>query len=137
MKRTSLLPLATLLLAALAGVAVPLLMQLVRMGDDALAEFFGRYVTWALEVYVQVKSGALALGQLTPFGGLAGGLGRMMPGFGGFGGMSPPMSPMTPPPPTAPPTTAAAPHADDLAALRRELDALKREVGAGRAKKKR
>ncbi len=120
----------------------PLLVQLVRLGDDALAEFFGRYVTWALEVYLQVKGGAVALGQISPFGGLVGGLGRVMPGFGGFGGMPapmppmPPMPPMTPPPP-APPPTAAAPHADDLAALRRELEALKREVGGARGKKKR
>lgn len=37
---------------------VPLLYRLVRMGDDALAEFFGRYVTWALDVYLKMKQGA-------------------------------------------------------------------------------
>src|SRR5262249_59495109 len=36
---------------------VPLLHALVRMGDDALADFFGRYVTWALEVYLQARQG--------------------------------------------------------------------------------
>jgi len=30
-----------------------LLVQLIRMGDDALAEFLGQYVSWALEVYLQ------------------------------------------------------------------------------------
>ena len=116
----------------------PLLLQLVRLGDDALAEFFGRYVTWALEVYLQVKGGAVAFGQLSPFGGLMGGLGRVVPGFGAYGGVPTPMPmpPMTPPPP-APPPTAAAPHADDLAALRKELEALKREVGGARGRKKR
>src|SRR5262249_57476247 len=32
---------------------VPLLQQLIRMGDDSLGEFFGRYLTWALERYLQ------------------------------------------------------------------------------------
>jgi polyhydroxyalkanoate synthesis repressor PhaR len=117
---------------------LPLLVQLVRLGDDALAEFFGRYVTWALEVYLQVRSGAGALTQLAPFGGLAGGLAsglaRIIPPFGGYGGMPAPMAaPPQPPPPAPAPAPAASPHADDFAALRRELDALKREVGGGRA----
>ncbi len=34
---------------------VSLLKQLVRMRDDALAEFFGRHIAWALEVYLQLK----------------------------------------------------------------------------------
>lgn len=34
-----------------------LLHQLVRMGDDALAEFFGRYVTAAMEMYLAAKRG--------------------------------------------------------------------------------
>ncbi|MFY0542233.1 polyhydroxyalkanoate synthesis regulator DNA-binding domain-containing protein [Nannocystis pusilla] len=37
---------------------VSLLKQLVRMRDDALAEFFGRYIAWALEVYLQLKGRA-------------------------------------------------------------------------------
>jgi len=31
------------------------------MGDDALAEFLGQYVTWALEVYLQTKQGVQAM----------------------------------------------------------------------------
>jgi len=46
---------------------LPLLIQLVRMSDDALAEFFGRYMTWALELYQQAKSGAAAIAPFNPF----------------------------------------------------------------------
>ncbi len=44
----------------------PLLFKLVRLGDDALAEFFGRYVSWALEVYLQAKQGAAAMAPVNP-----------------------------------------------------------------------
>ncbi len=37
---------------------VPLLMQLVRMSDDALADFYTRYMTWAMELYFAMKSRA-------------------------------------------------------------------------------
>ena len=37
---------------------VPLLRQLIRMGDDALAEFFERTVIWALDIYLLAKEGA-------------------------------------------------------------------------------
>src|SRR5258708_25495389 len=47
--------------------AVPLLTQLIRMGDDALAEFFGRYVTSALDIYLATKKSVRALGPLNPF----------------------------------------------------------------------
>jgi polyhydroxyalkanoate synthesis repressor PhaR len=46
---------------------VPLLVQLIRMGDEALAEFFGRYVSAALELYVQAKAGAQAFAPINPF----------------------------------------------------------------------
>jgi polyhydroxyalkanoate synthesis repressor PhaR len=36
---------------------VPLLHQLIRMQDDALAEFFSKYVSAALELYVAAKDG--------------------------------------------------------------------------------
>ncbi len=49
---------------------VPLLYRMVRMGDDALAEFFGRYVTWALDVYLKTKQGARAMAAANPFAAL-------------------------------------------------------------------
>ena len=49
---------------------VPLLYRMVRMGDDALAEFFGRYVTWALDVYLKLKQGARSVASYTPFGAM-------------------------------------------------------------------
>lgn len=45
---------------------VPLLLRLIRLGDEALAEFFGRYVSWALEMYLQAQHGARALMPINP-----------------------------------------------------------------------
>jgi polyhydroxyalkanoate synthesis repressor PhaR len=94
---------------------VPLLIQLIRMGDDALAEFLGQYVTWALELYLHARNGAQALSPFnpllsTPF---AGNLSRM------FGG-APSVAPAQPPP--------AAPASGELAALRREMEELKKSL---------
>lgn len=45
---------------------VPLLLRLIRLGDEALAEFFGRYISWALEMYLQAQHGARALMPINP-----------------------------------------------------------------------
>ena len=45
---------------------VPLLLRLIRLGDEALAEFFGRYVSWALEMYLQAQHGARTLMPMNP-----------------------------------------------------------------------
>jgi polyhydroxyalkanoate synthesis repressor PhaR len=91
---------------------VPLLLQLIRLGDSALAEFFGRYVSWALEVYLQARQGLGAL-QLNPFAQAA------------FGGMNPLAtilgSAARPTSPPRPPSTD-----DEVAALRREVEELKK-----------
>ena len=93
---------------------LPLLVQLIRMGDDALAEFFGQYVTWSLEAYLQAKQGAQAMNPFglfnAPFGG--GGLSRMF----GLG-----QTASRPAPPAA-----AAPPPSELQDLRRELEELKK-----------
>ena len=52
---------------------VPFLLQLVRMGDDALAEFFGRYLGAALELYLAAREGTRGVIGLYPP------LGRMPP----------------------------------------------------------
>ena len=108
---------------------VPLLVQLVRMGDDAAAEFFGKYVSTAMEWYLAAKFGMQQAAPMLPFGNLpmqaTNALFRMFSG-GGF------VSPPPPPAPAAPPRAAAArpePEGrDDVAELRRELEQLKREV---------
>lgn len=49
---------------------VPLLMQLIRMGDDALSEFFSSYMSWALDIYLQARQGAQAMAPFNPFAAL-------------------------------------------------------------------
>ncbi|MCA9658353.1 MAG: hypothetical protein KC486_08415 [Myxococcales bacterium] len=124
---------------------VPLLKQLVRMRDDALADFFGRYVTWALEVYLRLRSGTRSMLPFDPFAGLSMAppvLSRFFGGGGSNSGNERPASDAPPPPmptPVPPPDPDAA-HASvepELAALRRELDELKAAVkGKKRAKKR-
>jgi len=94
---------------------VSLLHQLIRLGDDSLAEFFNRYVQLALEMYLQVKSGASSLGPFNPFAAMnpfAGALMRQLSPAG--------PQPSAPPPPP--------PADNDVASLRRELEALKRSL---------
>lgn len=43
-----------------------MLMQLIRMEDDALAEFFGQYMSWALSLYLRFKSRAQQMRGLNP-----------------------------------------------------------------------
>ena len=88
---------------------VPLLVQLIRMGDEPLADFLGRYVSWALEMYLQARSGLGGLGSLyNPFSAL-----RPFP---------------APPPQERPraPEPAVPPGRDEVAELRREVAALRR-----------
>jgi polyhydroxyalkanoate synthesis repressor PhaR len=47
--------------------STPLLLQLVRLGDDALADFLGRYVATALEFYLQSRRTAQAFAPFNPF----------------------------------------------------------------------
>jgi polyhydroxyalkanoate synthesis repressor PhaR len=108
----------------------PLLTQLVRLGDDGLAEFFSRYVSSALDIYLQARRGLQAVTQANPLAQF-----WMNSPFGGFG------APQPPPPPAhsyAEPPDDDRRRDDDIAALRRELDELKRS-GLGRpgAKRKR
>lgn len=110
---------------------VPLLIQLIRLGDDALAEFLGRYLSGALEMYLQARRGLQAAAVYNPFAQVplsaTEALARMW--------MASPFGPpaaAAPPPPAAPhnqaPAPAGEPERDELAELRRELDELKRSV---------
>lgn len=96
----------------------PLLHQLVRLGDDVLADFLGRYVQGALELYLQAKKTSQSLMPFNPFAQLA----SFMTGGQGYGGWSPPAP--QPPPAAAPPS--------DVESLRRELDELKKSLGKRR-----
>lgn len=95
----------------------PLLHQLIRLGDDVLADFLGRYVQGALELYLQAKKTSQTLMPFNPFAQLA----SYMTGGQGFGGWA---QPAPQPPPPQPPS--------DVEVLRRELDELKRSLGKRR-----
>ena len=126
---------------------VQLLTQMIRLSDDSLAEFFSRYVTGALEMYLQAKRGVQAIpgyGAISQIPIAATdalarmwGMGPMgMAGMAGFpspyqpqaypqGYQAAPPGPINvapPPPPDEPP---APTHTGEVAAMRHELDELK------------
>lgn len=122
---------------------VPLLTQLIRMGDDALAEFFGRYLGTALELYFQAKQGAQAIAPYNPLANVpfaaTNALARLILGvasaapFGAEGAPGQPQAggpPVPQPPPSPPPAPAAS--SSDVEALRRELEDLKRSLRRSR-----
>ncbi len=151
-----------------------LLLRLIRLDDAALGEFLTRYVGWALDMYVQAKDRARALLPLNPLAtapfAATDALARLVLGAAqwGRGGPSdagptgpvegmPPLPVEQPPPPVdivdAIPAPAPAPAArpssptdvaDEMARLRREIEALKESMGVpgafasagGRAKPK-
>jgi polyhydroxyalkanoate synthesis repressor PhaR len=82
---------------------VPLLVQLIRLGDDALAEFFGRHVSDALSVYLEIKRGASTVARYNPFAAMpfAAGdaLARMWMSSGLGAGRATQMPPAWSPPP--------------------------------------
>jgi polyhydroxyalkanoate synthesis repressor PhaR len=97
---------------------VALLTQLIRMGDDALAEFLGSYLSTALELYLQAKQAANALAPFNPFATVpftaTSALARLLLGFG-----EPSPSPPSPP---------SSPSSSEVAELRRDLEELKRSI---------
>jgi polyhydroxyalkanoate synthesis repressor PhaR len=117
-----------------AGALLPveLLTRLVRMQDDALGEFLGKYLTFALDAYLTAKRGAQAVQPYFPFATMpfdaAGAFARMLGGLPW--GAAPVPPPPAPPPP--PPSSSSRGASDDIAELRRELDELKRAMGKDR-----
>jgi polyhydroxyalkanoate synthesis repressor PhaR len=106
---------------------VQLLTQMIRLSDDALAEFFSRYVTGALELYLQAKRGGQTIAAYHPLAQLpvaaSDALARMwMSSPFGYG-------PGAPPPYAPEPTSTNG--ARDVAAMRRELDELKQLIRGG------
>lgn len=136
---------------------VQLLTQMIRLSDDALAEFFSRYVTGALDVYLNAKRGVQAITNYNPLAQLpmaaTDALARMWmgnafgapPQYGGYAAPPPPY-PVAPPPgpedgtEEAPRSRAKTEpgngNSDDVAAMRRELDELKQALREGLAPKK-
>lgn len=115
----------------------PVLAKLIRLDDDALGEFFGKYLSGALELYLTAKQGAQAVSPYFPFATTpftaANAMARMMNGMMGQVGSWPDAGFTLPGPPVAaptpaPPAPAPAAQASDLDALRDELAALRREV---------
>ncbi len=121
---------------------VQLLTQMIRLSDDSLAEFFSRYVTGALDLYLQAKRGVQTLASYNPLtqipmaatdaltrmwmGGPFGG-GYQQPYAGGYA---------APPPPEPMPVVATQPSPEpervtEVAAMRRELDELKQAIREG------
>jgi polyhydroxyalkanoate synthesis repressor PhaR len=103
---------------------VPLLTQLIRMGDDALAEFFSQYMAWFFEIYLQMKQGAQAASPLNPF--------SLMP-FAATSALSKAFTSTPPPAKEEPPDSEPATR-DEIFQLRREMEALKKELLKNQAK---
>lgn len=131
---------------------IPVLSRLIRMQNDALAEFFGRYVSGALDVYLAAKQGAQAALPMFPLAQVplnaTQAMARMLsqvPGWPAWGDPAaaagyamaqqpPPGYAVAPPPPPAP---APPPVDDGVAAMRGEIDALRRAIaGLADGKKK-
>jgi polyhydroxyalkanoate synthesis repressor PhaR len=112
---------------------VPLLTQLIRMGDDALSEFMGRTMSWALEIYLGARHGAQALTPYNPFATLpfsaTSALARMFSRGNGGAAQGPASVPWEEPEAAPPPA-----DANDVASLRREIEELKEAI---RGKKRR
>ncbi len=137
---------------------VQLLTQMIRLSDDSLAEFFSRYVTNALDLYLQAKRGVQSLSSYNPLAQIpsaaSDALARMWMG-NPFAPPQPYQAPyayaqgapyVAPPPPDDLEPAEAPPRADrtstpvmngereDVAAMRRELDELKQIMREGLAK---
>lgn len=130
--------------------SVPILTQLIRMNDDALSEFFGRWLSAALELYQQARQGVQAITPYNPLAAMpfaAGNVlsrmlsvmpGPWMPSHPNYAQTSFAQPPQAPPPDAPPESFTHAPvegHAPLSAAdaasvesIRRELDELKRSL---------
>jgi polyhydroxyalkanoate synthesis repressor PhaR len=135
---------------------VQLLTQMIRLSDDALAEFFSRYVTGALELYLNAKRGVQSIAAYNPLTQLplaaSDALARMWMASP-FGGYPPPYMAAQGQPPAPDPTDIGSSddaardprdrtdrgdrtdRNDEVAAMRREIDELKQAIREGLAAK--
>lgn len=109
---------------------VPLLAQLIRMQNDALGEFFGKYVSAALEMYLSAKQGAHAVAPYFPFATLPF---QASNAFARLFAQQPSWQAPAAQPPREEPDPGPAPAngkdtRDDVAELRKELDELKKSL---------
>lgn len=100
---------------------VPLLTQLIRMKDDALAEFMGRYLAGALELYQTARRGANRVSPYYPLAQVpfaaSNAFARMMGGLMGWSG-----------PGAEPPPSAQQDNRSDIDELKRELEEIKQAI---------
>lgn len=131
---------------------VPVLMRLIRMKDDALAEFFGQYVAITLDMYLQAKQGAQAIRPYFPLASVPFSAGETLARM--LGGLNPWAAQQAPPPRAQEHAHAHAHDHEhehdhdrdrdrggerrdsDVEALRKELEALKSELRGGKSKPK-
>lgn len=116
---------------------VPLLTQMIRMGDDALSEFLGQYMTMTMELYLRSMRG---MQMISPFGNsgishqVRDAFSRFFPmpfqtPWGGASSSPPPyVDPLETPPP------AVAGGSAELAEMRREIEELKAAMGTKKRK---
>jgi polyhydroxyalkanoate synthesis repressor PhaR len=107
-----------------------LLVQLIRMNDEALGEFLGRYLSWALDMYMSARQGAQALAPYNPLAmapfSATSAIARLLGGVAGWRDDSPA--------PAASSSQEKGPGSSDVADLRRELDQLKKDMKKRRAR---
>lgn len=108
---------------------VPLLRRLLRMQDDALAEFFSKYVTGALDMYLAARDGAQQVVPYFPFASVP--IQATQALLRWFGGGAPRPGPHADGPNPEQERDDADPR-DQIAALREELEALKAEMRKAR-----
>jgi polyhydroxyalkanoate synthesis repressor PhaR len=129
---------------------VQLLTQMIRLSDDALAEFFSRYVTGALDLYLQARRGVQSISTYNPLAQIpvaaSDALARMWMGspfapyqqpYAYTQGTPPYVAPPPPPEEAEPDEPPPSGERADVAAMRRELDELKQLIREGPAAKPR
>jgi polyhydroxyalkanoate synthesis repressor PhaR len=124
---------------AAAMLPVPLLTQLIRLGDDALAEFLGRYVSSALELYLQTRRGLQSAAAYNPFAQIPLSatemLARLWMASPFASATSSPGQAAAPPPDAEPAEPTEPTERSEVAELRRELEDLKRAVRGSRRRR--